>query len=327
MKSKLLATLVAASALLLGNATPAWAQSATNFPEKGRTISIIVPFAPGGSVDVSARLLAPLMEKELGVPVQIVNRPGAGSQVGLNALVRAKPDGYTLGYTLLPITLTTYLNPKLKASFARKDFQPLAMHTSDAQYVTVRADSRFKSMKELVEYAKANPEKVTTSAAANFSPEHLAILQLEKEVGAKFSVVFFDGGASQTTALLGGHIDFQLSTLGNVTSAYKSGQVRFLGAAGRADEQRLAGVPTLESVGYKTFSYVSRGISVPSGTPAPVVAKLSAAVQKAMTSEEHQAKLKEMNMTPRYMSPQEMAAFWDEVEVQTKPLMVMEASK
>ena len=304
------------------------AQQNTSFPEKGRTINVIVPFAAGGSVDISARLLAPLLEKDLGTPVQVVNRPGAGSQLGINAMVRAKPDGYTLAYTLLPLTVTTYLNHQLKAAFGRKDLQPLAMHTSDAQYVTVVANSRYKTLKELIDAAKANPEKVTTSATGIYSPEHLAILQLEKAVGAKFSVVFFDGGALQTTALLGGHIDFQLSTLGNFTSAHKNGQVRFLGVMSREDEPRLLpDVKTVESQGYKIYSYVSRGISVPAGTPAPIVEVLSRAIKKALESDEHKKSIKEMNMTLNYMNPQKMTAFWDEVEQQVKPLLTMELSK
>jgi tripartite-type tricarboxylate transporter receptor subunit TctC len=308
-------------------ASPALSQQASAFPEKGRTISLIVPFAAGGSVDVSARLLAPLMEKELGTTVQVVNRAGAGSQLGINALVRAKPDGYTLAYTILPLTITTYLNPELKAAFARKDLQPLAMHTSDAQYVTVPTASRFKSFKDIIEEARANPEKVTTSATGNYSPEHLAILQLEKAAGIKFSVVFFDGGSSQTTALLGGHIDFQLSTLGNFTSAYKNGQVRFLGVAAREDEPRLEGVDTLDSKGFKIYSYVSRGISVPAGTPPALLDKLSGAIEKSLQSPDHQKSISEMNMTLRYMDPKEMASFWAQMEEQTKPLLMLEVKK
>jgi len=185
--------LLCALALCLTHAVVA-AQPAA-FPEKGRVITLIVPFAAGGSVDVSARLIAPLMEKELGTPVQVLNRAGAGSQVGLSAFARAKPDGYTLAYTILPLTVTTYLNPEIKAAFGRKDLQALAMHTSDAQYVTVLNSSRFKSMKEIIDAAKANPEKITTSSTGRFSPEHLAILQLEQAVGVKFGVVFFDGGS------------------------------------------------------------------------------------------------------------------------------------
>lgn len=306
----------------------ALAQQNTSFPEKGQSISLIVPFGAGGSTDISARMLASLLEKNLGTPVQVLNKPGAGSQLGINAMVRAKPDGYTLAYTLLPLTVTTYLNPKLKAAFGRKDMQPLAMHTSDAQYVAVITNSPYKSLKEIIDAAKAKPEKITTSATGIYSPEHLAILQLEKITGAKFSVVFFDGGAAQTAALLGGHIDFQLSTLGNFASAYKNNQVRFLGATARENESRLfPDVKTLESQGYKIYSYVSRGISVPAGTPAPVMAVLSSAIEKAMESEEHKMKIKEMYMTLHYMNPQKMAEFWDEVEQQVKPLLAMELTK
>ena len=315
-------SLVGAIAIVTATAlsvTPAFSQT---FPDSGKPINLIVPFSAGGSVDVSARLIAPLLEKELGTSVQVMNRPGAGSQVGLNAMLRSKPDGYTMAFTILPLTITTYLNPQLKAAFSRKDFQPLAMHTSDSQYLTVLSNSRFSSAKEIIEAAKANPEKVTTSATGRFSPEHLAILQLQELTGAKFSVVFFDGGAAQTAALLGGHVDFQLSTLGNFTSAYKNKQVKFLGVASREDEPRLPDIPTLESQGFKIYSYVSRGISVPANTPEPILTKLTQAIEKVMQSPEHKKSIEEMQMTLRYMNPKTMSSFWDEVETQTKPLLL-----
>ena len=322
LKGLLGSAIVAAGSLVMGTVAHA------AFPEKGRPITIIVPFSAGGSVDVSARLLAPLLEKELGTPVQVQNKPGAGSQLGINTMARAKPDGYTLGYTLLPLTVTTYLNPQMKASFSRKDLQPLAMHTSDAQYVAVPSDSRFKSFKEIIEAARANPEKITTSATGNYSPEHLAILQLEKAIGAKFAIVFFDGGSAQTAALLGGHVDFQLSTLGNFTSAYKAGKVRFLAVSAREDEPRsIAEIPTIASQGHPIYSYVSRGISVPAGTPAPVVERLTKAIHKAMDSPEHKKAVSDMNMTLMYMDPAKMGAFWDDVERQTKPLLLQEVGK
>ena len=293
-----------------------------SFPEPGKPINLIVPFSAGGSVDISARLIAPLLEKQLGTTVQVVNRPGAGSQVGLNAMLRSKPDGYTMAFTLLPLTIVTYLNPQLQATFGRKDFQPLAMHTSDPQYVTVLTGSRFKTTKEIIDAAKASPGKVTTSATGRFSPEHLAILQIEKLTGAKFSVVFFDGGAAQTAALLGGHIDFQLATLGNVTSAFKNNQVKFLAVAAREDEPRLPNIPTLDKEGYKIFSYVSRGISVPANTPEPILTKLTQAIENVMQSPEHKKSIDEQFMTLRYLNPKDMSSFWDEVEAQTKPLLL-----
>ena len=301
------------------------AANAQDFPQD-RPINILVPFSPGGSVDISARLLAPLLEEELGTTVQVLNRPGAGSQVGINELVRAAPDGHTMGYTILPLTITTYLNPHLNAAFDRDDMQPLAMHTSDAQYLTVLEDSRFESAADIIEAGKANPGEVTTSATGRYSPEHLAILQLEEMTGADFAMVFFDGGSAQTAALLGGHIDFQLSTLGNFTSAYKNGQVRFLGVAAREEEERLPGIDTLESQGYPIFSYVSRGLSVPAGTPEPIVQKLSDAISNALESAEHQQKMSEMNMSIQYMDPESMAAFWDDLQQRIEPLLQSEVS-
>ncbi len=292
-----------------------------DFPAKGKNISLIVPFPAGGSTDVGARLLAPLMEKELGVPVQVVNKAGAGSQVGITDLVQSKPDGYTLAYTLLPATVTIYLDPERKAVFGRKDLQFVAMHVSDPQLVAVAANSPYKTLKDLIDAAKANPEKIKAASVGILGPEHLSILQLQKAAGVKFAIVQFDGSAPATSALLGGHTDFQMGTLGVFASAYKNGQVRFLGVMDKEESRLAPGVKTLESQGYKIYSYVSRALSVPAGTPAPVVDILTSAVKKAMESEDHKKKIEEMGMTLTYMGPDKTAAFWDDVEAQVKPLM------
>ncbi len=292
-----------------------------NFPEKGKSISLIVPFPAGGSTDVGARLLAPLMEKELGVPVQVVNKGGAGSQIGITDLVQSKPDGYTWCYTLLPATVTIYLDPERKAVFGRKDLQFVGMHVSDPQLVAVSADSPYKTMKDVIDAAKANPGKIKASAVGVLGPEHLGILQLEKLTGADFAVVQFDGSAPALTALLGGHTDLQLGTLGVFASAYKSGKVRFLGVTDKVENRLVPGVPTLESQGYKVYSSVSRVISVPAGTPAPVVDILAGALKKAMDSAEHKQKIEDMGMTLTYMGPQQTATYWDDLESQVKPLM------
>ncbi|MGE5618105.1 MAG: tripartite tricarboxylate transporter substrate binding protein [Sphingomonadaceae bacterium] len=312
----------AASPVSQATAQPTTASGGqVGFPDKGKTISLIVPFPPGGSTDVGARLLAPLMEKELGVPIQVVNKAGAGSQVGITELAQSKPDGYTLAYTLLPATVTIYLDPERKAVFGRKDLQFVATHVSDPQVVAVAANSPYRTLQELLDAAKANPEKIKASSVGVMGPEHLSILQLQKAAGVKFAIVQFEGSAPATSALLGGHTDFQLGTLGVFASAYKNGQVRFLGVMDKEESRLLPGVKTTESQGYKIYSYVTRVLSVPAGTPAPVVDVLSSAVKKAMETEEHKKKIEEMGMTLTYMGPDQTAAFWDDVETQVKPLM------
>lgn len=297
------------------------AAKAANFPEKGKSVSLIVPFPAGGSTDVSARVLTSFMEKELGVPIQVINKGGAGSQLGITELAGSKPDGYTLGFTLLPATITIYLDPERKAVFGRKDLQFVGMHVSDPQLVAVPVDSPYKSIKDLIDAAKAKPDQIKVASVGILGPEHLSILNLQKLSGAKFNIVQFEGSAPALTALLGGHIDLQLGTLGVFASAYKSGKVRFLGVMDKEENRLTPGVKTLESQGYKLYSSVDRIVSAPTGIPKGVTDVLTSAMKRAMDNNDHKKKIEDMGMTLRYMSPDQIAAYWDEMEAQVKPLM------
>lgn len=292
-----------------------------DFPEKGKPIMLIVPFPAGGSTDVSARVLTSFWENELGTTVQVVNKGGAGSQVGITELAQSKPDGYTVGFTLLPATITIYLDPERKAVFGRKDLQFVGMHVSDPQLVAVPVDSPFKTMKDLIDAAKARPGEIKAAAVGILGPEHLSILKLERATGAKFNTVQFDGSAPALTALLGGHIDLQLGTLGVFASAHKSGKVRFLSVLDKEKNRLVPDVPTVESQGYEVYSSVDRVVSAPAGTPKGAVDVLTSAMKRAMDKEEHRKKIEDMGMTLRYMGPEEIAAYWDAMEAELKPLV------
>ena len=196
---------LASVGLLVGASGPSTlAAEKVDFPQKGRIITVLIPYPPGGSTDVGARLLVPAMEKELGVPVQIVNKPGGGTQLGLAQLALAKPDGYTIGWTNVPSCLPTYLDPKRKATYARKDFQPIANVVVDPAMIVVRADSPFKTTKDLIDAAKANPGTIKAATGGLLTSDHLQTMQFEKLVGVKFVMVHFDGTGPASTALLGG---------------------------------------------------------------------------------------------------------------------------
>src|SRR5580704_18121085 len=143
----------------------AWATTANaeEFPEHGRPITLLVGYAPGGATDTSARLLAAALEPLLHTSVQVVNRPGAGSQVALTQLVRAKPDGYTLSYIVIPTVVTHYLDPARGAIYTRASFQPIARHYQSPEVLAVRADGPYHTLKDLVEAARARPGAITVS--------------------------------------------------------------------------------------------------------------------------------------------------------------------
>lgn len=302
-------------------APTASAPAKVDFPAPGKSITLIIPWSAGGINDVNARALAPLVEKELGVPIQVVNKAGAGSQIGLTEIANAKPDGYTVGIVTLPTAINTYLEPERKAVYNRKSFEPLALHTIDPVAIAVTTESPYKSVKDLVEAAKKNPEKIKAADIGVLSGKHLAILDLQKQTGAKFAIVHFPGGAEAMTALLGGHIDANFCTVAEAPSHIKSGKVRLLGVMDNQPSKFYPEVPTLESQGYKVYSTSSRGWIAPAGTPREIVNKLSAALKKAMEDPEHKAKIEATSSELRYMDPDKMAAYWADMENQLKPLI------
>lgn len=305
------------------------AAAAAEFPAQGKSITMIVGTSAGGSTDVGARILATALEKELaatGTRIQVENKPGAGWQIGLTALARSRPDGYTIGFTILPQTITNYLDPERKAVFERKSFQPLGMQVVDPGVIAVKASSPYKSLTDLVEAAKATPSKIKASATGILSDDHLAILQFQKLTGTKFAIVQFDGSAKAMTALLGGHTDVYFGNVGDTFPQAKAGEVRVLGVMDDDENKFLPGKTTF-SQGIKLESSSSRGLSAPAGTPKEVVDLLAAAIKKAIANEEHSKKMQEQGLTVRYMEPARMDKYWAEMEEQIKPLMSIAKEK
>lgn len=284
-------------------------------------MTFIIPWSAGGPTDVGGRLLAGALEKELGVPVQVVNKAGAGSQVGITELAKAKPDGHTVGVTNLPSSITPYLDPSRGAAYGRKDLLPVANHVWDPETVGVAASSPYKTLKDLVEAAKAKPEGIKAAVTGLQSDNHLALLAFQKAAGIKFSVVTMEGTAQANPALLGGHVDVLFQSSGGFAPLVKSGQARLLGMMDKQESKFYPGVKTFEAQGYQVNYASSRGISVPLGTPEEIVDILSRSIKKAIESEEMQKKMDESFFLQRYMGPEEYAKYWDEFEVQTKQLM------
>ncbi len=291
------------------------------FPEKGKSITFIIPWAAGGPTDVGGRLLASGLEKELGVPVQVVNKEGAGSQVGISALAKAKPDGYTIGVTNLPSSITPYLDPSRGATYGRKDLLPVANHVWDPVTVGVTVNSPYKTLKDLVDAAKANPGGIKAAITGLQTENHLALLLFQKQAGIKFSIVTMEGTAQANPALLGGHVDVLFQSAGGFAPLIKGNQARLLGMMDTQESKFYPGVRTFEAQGYNVNYASSRGISVPAGTPKEIVDVIAQAAKKAMDSEDMKKKLDESFFTQRYMGPEEYATYWDKFEAQTKELM------
>jgi tripartite-type tricarboxylate transporter receptor subunit TctC len=295
---------------------------AADYPQKGKAIQLLVGFAAGGSSDVGSRIMASGLEKELGTSVVVVNKPGASSQIAYTALTQSKPDGYTIASTTFPSALVSYLDPARKATYTRKDFELLALHVIDPGLFAVKTDSPFKTLKDVIEAAKANPKKIRVSTTGIQSDETFGILQLQKMTGAQFALVHFaQGNAASMTAFLGGKIEVYCGNVGDILSQVKSGEVRILGIMDKEQSPFYPGVKTFEEQGYKLYNSSSRGFTAPAGTPKEVVTILSGAIRKVVATEDHKKRMAEMGLTIRYLDPAQYAAYWSESEATYRELL------
>ena len=205
-------TLIAASgaAALAG---PAHAQA--GYPRKA--IQMIVAFPAGGSTDIGARIVAAAAEKELGQPVVVVNKVGAGGQLGFTESARARPDGYTLAFINLPAVNTIVLDPERKAVFGVDAYLPVINQVLDPGLIWVRAESPFKTFADLIDAAKKAPGKVSACTTGILSDDHLAILMTNEAAKVDFRIVHFDGSPQQLTGVLGGHVDVAFDNVGGST--------------------------------------------------------------------------------------------------------------
>lgn len=293
-----------------------------DYPQKGKTLILNVPWDAGGITDIAGRVLGSALEKELGIPVQVINKPGAASQVGITELSKSKPDGYTIGYVNLPGTLSTYLDSSRGAVYNRKSFEPIAIHAWSPGTIAVKADSPYKTLKELVEAAKAKPEGITMSTVGLLSNTHLDLLLFQQAAGVKFRPVHFGGGANEAnSALLGGHIDASCQSAANYASLFKGGQIRILGIMDKQDSKFLPGVQTMQAQGIDVFSGNTMTVAAPAGTPKEIVNYLSDTIKKIMQDPAVRAKHEELNFDPRFMDATEVASLWEKTESQIAPLI------
>lgn len=294
-------------------------QKPADWPKKA--IQMIIPWAAGGGTDVGFRLLAPLMEKTLGQPVEVVNKAGAGSQVGVTELAMAKPDGYTIGNVSAPAVQTIYLDPERKAVFKWDSFAPIGLHVFDPGIIVVPVESKYKTLKDVIDDAKANPEKVKVSTTGILGDDHLAILQLQKMTGVKFATVHFDGAAPAKTAILGGHTDVAFNNVSEWLAEFKAGKAKVLAVMDKQKSPFYPGAPTAEEQGYKLYSSSSRGLAAPKGTPKEIVAYIAYSMEQAMKDPGIVKKMEDAGLTQLYMGPDQFNKYWLEFEEQVKPLM------
>src|SRR6218665_3022453 len=274
---------LAAGALGLATLGTASAQ-ATKYPEK--PIKIVVPYTPGGFNDTMARVFAKHLQDTWGQVVTVDNRPGAGTMLGTDAGAKAPPDGYTLVVVGFPLVVNQYLHAKLPYD-SKKDFSPIILGGQTPNVLLVRAASPVKSMKDLIDTAKASPGKLSYASAGNGTSLHLAMEYFKSVTNTDMAQIPYKGSSPMVTDLLGGQVDVMFDNLPNALPHVKAGKMRALAVT---TPKRLAAapeIPTVAEQGYPGFEVsVWYGLAAPAGTPKPIIAKLNAELNKALASQE-----------------------------------------
>jgi tripartite-type tricarboxylate transporter receptor subunit TctC len=283
----------------------------------------MVAYGAGGETDIGARILAAIAEKDLGQPIVVVNKGGAGGQVGWTELAKQKPDGYTIGFVNPPALNSIILDPERKATFTLDHFVPIINQVVDPVCFYVKPESPYKTFKDLLEDAKKSPGKITVTTTGILSNEHLGILMLQDAAKIKFRIVHFDGSAQINTALLGGQIDVGVDNVGGAwTARVRAGQVKPLIVMDRERSKFYPDVPTTIEQGYPTvLMSSSRGIVGPKGIPEPIIKKLQAVFKKAMEDPEHIKKMDKAGLAIKVMVGEEYAKYIKELHETTKKLM------
>jgi tripartite-type tricarboxylate transporter receptor subunit TctC len=308
MKTTASVFLILATGLML-LAGPA---QAGNFPNAA--ITFVVPWPPGGATDVTMRPLAEGAKKALGQPVIVENRVGGGSAVGVGSIVGKKADGYLIAETVSSLHRNSYIN---KLSFDTvHDLTPIILVGGHLYGILVRADSPFKTLKDLVDYVRANPGKVTYMASGIGTGGHIAMEEFAYHAGGlQFSHIPSKGDPESSAALLGGHVDCISTTSGWIPLA-EAGKLRLLATYGDKRTKKFPNVPTVKELGYKMTHNSPMVIFGPKGMPKDVVKILHDAFHKAMDDPLYIAAMDKYQMPIMYMNTEEVTKYWAEAYVE-----------
>ncbi len=297
------APLLALAAASIALATqPAHAQ----YPD--RAVRIVVAYAPGGTNDILARLVAEQLTDILKQSVVVENRPGAGAIVGTNSVAKAEPDGYTL---LVGSTSEFSFNPAIyeKLPYSPKDFAPIAMLGDSPLVLLVAADNPARNIKELVEASKRDPDKANySSSGASFQ---LATEYFNSQTGATFKHIPYKGSADSVTAVLSGQVTMTLSPIGPAVAALKGGRLKALAITSLSRSKDLPEVPTLKEEGVDLDVSLWTGLFAPRATPEPILARLREAANRITSTPAYTGRLANLSIVTRSDTPDEIVRLID----------------
>jgi tripartite-type tricarboxylate transporter receptor subunit TctC len=268
-------------------------------------INMVIAYAPGGGTDIIARNIIPFIEKQLGEGARftVINRPGAGGDIGFAAIAAAPPDGYTIGFVNTPPVIT--LPIERKTAWTLQSFELLGNVVDDPGTFCVHNDSPIKSLAELAAHSKANPGKVTVGTTGVGSDDHLAMLMFERAAGVKMSHIPFKGSSDTRTAIIGKHIEIAAINVGEALQYIKGGSpIRCLG---QMTDKRMSMAPdwaTFKEQGYNFEMASLRGLVAPKGIPPAIRDRLVQAIERAAADPAFKAAAEKAFAPVRYLGPQ-----------------------
>ncbi|MDL2210838.1 tripartite tricarboxylate transporter substrate binding protein [Desulfovibrio sp. OttesenSCG-928-O18] len=272
MKKRLLFPVFFIAAFL----TAAPCASAADYPAK--SVETLVGYAAGGASDIIARVVAQHLGKELGQPVVVMNKEGAGGEIAYTGVATARPDGYTLGYINAPATLSIPLSRK--TNYTMDNFAFIGNVIYHENLIVVDPASPYKSVQDLLKAAKEKPGELTVGNSGAYADDHLASLKAQYETKVKFKDVMFKGTAPSLVALMGKHIDAVVCNVADIVQKHKDGQVVVLATMGMERNRLFPNAPTLKELGYDVIMGNYTTLAAPAKTPPAVLEKLRAALKK-----------------------------------------------
>src|SRR6266446_7442609 len=284
---------------------------AQDYPSK--PITMVLPFPPGGVAEIVGRPLAAIMEKTLKQPVVMVNRPGAGGAVGFASAAKGPADGYTILMGLSSISIfpvSDRINGR-QPPYELKDFAPIALVTADPTVLVVRADGPYKTVKDFVDAAKANPGKINYSSSGVYGTLHVAMEIFANAAGIKLFHIPYQGGGPAVTALLAGQVEASPQGPAAAIGQIRAGKMRALASWGSERLKLLPDIPTFKELGYDAEFYIWSGVFAPAATPSQIVAKLRDAVREVANSAEFRSAMEKVETPVRYLDAPEFQKYWE----------------
>ena len=298
-------SLLGAASLLL-HLLPAAAVEPDRYPAK--PLKLIIPSPPGSPPDLVGRLIGGMLAADFGQPVVVDNRPGATGIIGLEAVAKSAPDGYTLGMVALPYVVIASLVAKMPYDID-KDLAAVALINWNYQVLAVPAASPAKSVADLVALARAKPGVLRFSSGGNGTPQHLAGELFKREARLDMQHVPYKGGPAGVLAAISGEVDMTISGVGIVSPHLKSGKLRALATAAPQRIAVYAELPTFAELGYAEVQIRDwQGLVAPAGTPQKVIERLHAQIAKATATPELKARLEALGMEAASAGPEQFAA-------------------